>query len=146
MKNEEKIKIDAQMLIAALQDNSIGMNYYLNLKTGQIETLIDDYFPENEEVEAEIENKYENFVQIFPIPSYVTYNIMVKFTEQIENDDVKNRLFEVLNARKPFYNFKATLWDYLDIRTKWFEFRDKKWNALAKEWLIDHQINGELVR
>ena len=46
MKKTDKIKIDSQMLIVALEDNNGLGEYYLNLNSGKIELISSGYLPE----------------------------------------------------------------------------------------------------
>lgn len=141
----DKLEIDLQSLIAALQSNNeIGQDY-LNLKTGEIEMILDDLYLEEDPIKKNIENNLDDFEYIDPIPSWVSYNLMVKFTETLESESIKNYLASVLNKRKPFYNFKNALLNYPKIRQKWFTFHDKKMEEMAKEWLKAHDIKADLV-
>jgi hypothetical protein len=67
---------------------------------------------------------------------------MVKFTETLKSKSIKNHLASLLKHRKPFYNFKNTLFNYPKIREKWFTYRDKKMEEIAKEWLKTHDIKA----
>ena len=137
MKETDKIKIDIQMLIIAFEDNSGSGEYYLNLKSGKINFINSESLPEQEELKKEIENNYENFLEIVPIPSSKSYQVMLSFAEQLNIEEIKTRLLNVLNRKKPFNKFKNTLLDFPAIREKWFKYHDAKMKEIAKEWLDD---------
>lgn len=141
----DKIEIDLQILAAALQSNNEMRQNYLNLKTGEIELVLDDLYLEEDPRKKNIENNFDDFQYIDPIPSWVSYNLMVKFTETLESESIKNHLTSVLNKRKSFYNFKNALLNYPKIRQRWFTFREIKMEEIAKEWLETHDINANLV-
>jgi len=145
MKKTDKIKIDTQMLVVALEDNSGMGDYYLNLKSGKIELISRGFLPEQEEIKKEIEELNENFLDITPIPSSKSYQIMVSFVEQLKIEKIKIRMLNVLNRKKPFDNFKNTLLNFPEIREQWFRYHDEKMKEIAREWLNDHQINADLM-
>jgi len=82
MKKTDKIKIDMRILIVALEDNRRMGDYCLNLKSGKIGLISSEYRPEQEEIKEEFEDNSENFLDITPIPSSKSYQIMVSFAEQ----------------------------------------------------------------
>ncbi len=145
MKNMDKIKIDIQMLIIALEDLSGMREYYLNLKSGEIILISSENLPEDGENKKEIENHLDDFLAIIPIPSSKAYQIMKDFAEQLPLEKLKIRLLNVVNRKKPFSNFKDVLLDFPAIRKQWFKYHHDKMEEIVKEWLYDNQIEADLI-
>ena len=139
------IKIKNQELIAALEDSSGFQESFLNLKTGKIYPIISEFLPVQEEIKDDIEQNPDNYIEIIPIYSSESYQIMVNFAEQLNNNKVKNHLFKSLNQKSPFRGFKDVLLNYPDIRDQWFEFKDNESIKIAKKWLEKYEITAELI-
>jgi hypothetical protein len=47
-------------------------------------------------------------------------------------------MFDALERKKPFFNFKNTLADYPDIQKKFFEYKDNRLKEILKDRLAEH--------
>ena len=130
--NRDRIKVDVQTLIHALEDNDRMGDYYLNLKTGRVEFISMNYLPEQEEIKAELEDNSDDFQEILPFPSSKSFQIMVDFAEQLKEEKVKRTLLRLLNQKKPFSKFKNALYEYPEIRERWFTYHHKKMKDLQE--------------
>ncbi len=101
--------------------------------------------PEEEELRELIETEAERYIFIESIGSNESFRVMEQFVEQLPEEKARNDLFDALNRRKPFRQFKDTLLDYPNIREKWFLFHDQEFKRKAQEWLEDHNITAELL-
>ena len=140
-----KLKIDEQVLIHALQDSGTPGTYYLNVITGEI-VLVNEYGDfELEELENEIEEHSEDFLSIEPINSSQAHQIMVDFVEHLEDKNIQERLFTVLERKKPFYHFKESLIDYPELRKQWFDYENAQLKEIAREWLENNDLIADLI-
>ena len=69
---------------------------------------------------------------------------MEDFAAQLTDKHIQDKLFMVLNQRKPFRRFKDTLLDYPKIREQWFKYHDKRMIEYIREWLDINNIDAEL--
>ncbi len=141
----ERINIDTDMLICALEDNNIEVNHYLDIKTGEIVTLTELGIQEEDELSECIDKEEDRYIYIDPIDSRESFEIMERFVYQLPEGKSKNNLDEALRRRKPFRQFKDTLYDYPDIREKWFQYHNQELKKIAREWLQYNSIDAELL-
>lgn len=114
-----------------------GMLAYYNEKTGELifapdrnSGMVDEEFFEEEY--DKIDND-EDVVAIEAPTSDDSFKIMEAFMHSLPDDvDLKRNLFQALQRRKPFREFKNEV-DDSDFRNAWFAFKDAK----MMEWVID---------
>lgn len=89
---------------------------------------MEGWIEENEK----IENNFFDYFEIEPLGSHDSFRIMEDFAEILDDSNrLKERLYEALNKRKPFRNFKNVI-DYSgEYRQKWFDFK----NQWLKDWV-----------
>lgn len=100
----------------------------------------EDLFGMDEEAWEEDLNELEtNFFEYHEIDcwrSNEAYDMMDDFAEQMTDDrKLQNRLFDALNKRKPFREFKFVIENSDDYREQWFEFKANwQFNYVKKQW------------
>jgi Uncharacterised protein family (UPF0158) len=132
--------IDIDQLALAMEDSDLGNSYFLNLSTGEL-AFFSDFLgltEEDEHLLDEIEGS-DDYVAVERIPSYVAYQWMVDFVDEVVtpvDEHAADRLARSLHGKGAFRRFKDTLY-YVDDRWQpaWYEWRDKKLNTAAQEWL-----------
>ena len=62
---------------------------------------------------------------------------MQDFAASVESDEIRVRLFDVLEGKKPFRNFKDTLVDYPDIEKNFYEYRDNRLKEILRDQLAE---------
>jgi hypothetical protein len=90
----------------------------------------EDFFDIDEDAwEEELEELETNAISYYEIEkwrSWEAYNMMDDFAKQLTDDKrLQNRLFDALNKRKPFREFKFVIENSDDYRDQWFEFKNK---------------------
>lgn len=140
-----RITVDAEDLIAALQNHSHEFEYFLDRTTGEIAFLGDeDVVPEDEKFRSEIENDPDRFLVIDPIRSTVSWQIMADFIERLPPGEITERLISAVQRSSPFRRFKDELIRHPDLRQDWFAFEYLAMLALAREWLVTEGIEAQL--
>jgi hypothetical protein len=143
-----KIKIDIDDIIYALSNNNFEVHDFLNLKTGEVATFIEDFYGEyEEEYEGEFDEFSENgIIEIHGLPSHKQYTIMQDFVETLKSNKVKSHLYKVLFQKKPYRNFKDTLENYYpDLLKEWYNYERSILKQKAIAWLEDNNINAEII-
>jgi len=123
MKKFTKEKIDQ-----IAESMSMGVKCYYKIDT---EELIDqfDYKPESEDedfdpADPDFEIEDDNYVQLDPIPSHDSYEIMKDFARSIDDEPFKNKLFDALEKHKPFRHFKWLVEGSDKHQAAWNDFQD----------------------
>jgi len=86
-----------------------------------------------EEIEK-LENNFDDYIEIKRPQSKDSFSIMENFTEQLDDKiELKNKLINALNTKKPFREFKFVIDNSGDYRDQWFEFK----NSQFRKWVSD---------
>lgn len=126
-------------LIDSYDMSDIERPAFLDLYTGEV--VFDDEqisgIPGIDWDDEESDERYE------PLPeqdSREEYQWMEDFTYQLKDENRQKALFNALNRRKPFRNFKDAVLNQ-GVREEWFEFRDKMIEKEIISWLEVKNIN-----
>ena len=124
---EEQIKDIADSVNA-------GFSCFLNPVTFEYVLLPDedqmiDSFDEDEDPWLEERQKIEAWdesVSIEGMESRESFKVMENFADNIpDSDPLKGQIFQALNRRSPFRNFKDIV-ESSDYRDEWFEYRGRR--------------------
>ena len=140
-------------VVKEIADNiNAGLVCFLNPDTLDTDELPQEFVTEpfNYEMETgmtmdDFNPKYtewEKCITIEPLPANDSFEIMAKFTAQLDNSKLKTHLLAVLNNRKPFANFKRII-DDSDIRQQWFDFKDHHVQNYVKT-IIESELRIDL--
>ncbi len=132
--------IDLYTLEAAMEDSDLANRYFLNLISGKV-VFFSDHLglsDEDERLVEEIDGS-NDFVAIERIPSYVAYQWMVDFVDEMvapSDEHAAEKLSIALNGKGAFRRFKDTL-HRVDEQwlQAWYQWRDKQLKAAVDEWL-----------
>ena len=126
-------------IAAALGDQTAYEHRWLiNPQTGEIvfwtaETGIDGQTP--------VELDELDLVCIGPLPSYVWYQDMADFADQISDERAGRRLARAIQGKGAFRRFKDELHEeYPDLLPVWYAFRDVRAKRRAVDWLVDNSL------
>jgi hypothetical protein len=82
-----------------------------------------------------------DLLAISPLPSWVWYQDMVDFAEQVSDERAGRRLGRALDGRGAFRRFKAELHEeYPELLPAWYAFRDTRATRRAVEWLQENDL------
>ena len=132
------ITIKLSDIIDELDVMSLEVQSYLSLKTGKIVT-ISDYIG-SEEDEANIEENSDNYILLPTQYDINEYSIMEDFIDEIDNNEIKSELYDAIRGKGAFRRFKDTV-RYLNIESKWYEFKANALKKLAIKWCVDNNIS-----
>src|SRR5690625_352482 len=131
------------------QDIHMGYDCYYNHLTDEIISIPDLDQAMDEEViyEAfgeqikEVTDNSDKYIKFKPLWSRDSFKIMERFADQMEDQEFQAKLYNALNRRKPFRNFKNIV-DSSDYRQTWFDFKIKALEEFVAEEL-KHRKPGE---
>lgn len=116
-----------------------GMRCFFNLKTGEIKEILNfdswigaDEEPWEEEYQ-EIDENWDDYFEFDGMESHDSFQIMADFAESVGDTVLQNKLFNALNRRKPFQNFKWEIDHSGKYRQQWFDFKKKRFIQWVKK-------------
>ncbi len=131
-------------IITEIAENlDCGSDCYYNPTTDEIVTIPNlSHMPEEKEFKAifqadlkKIDNQKATFIKFEVLESFESFKIMERFVEQMNEQQFKSELENILQNKKPFQNFKHLI-DNSNYRQKWFDFKQKE-----LEKIVEYQLN-----
>ncbi|NPD44965.1 MULTISPECIES: UPF0158 family protein [unclassified Lentimicrobium] len=80
------------------------------------------------ETEEDMDFKYKNWrglIEIAPLEPSESFEIMENFAFELDDEELRDKLFTALNNRKPFKHFKHLI-EHSAYREQWFDFKIKQ--------------------
>ena len=114
----------------------------MNTATGEFVALSDGSYVEPDVALAEEIEISDDYIRLPNQHEIYEYNIMENFALATPDADKRNKLFCVLNGRKPFRNFKDTI-NYLGLDDEYYAFRFLAHVDIAKKWCEENDIAYE---
>lgn len=124
-----------------------GLVCFINPKTLEVEEIpkgmLDgfsdfsinrEFEDEDEEEQKFLHEEWESFISVEPRESNESFKIMEKFVDEVNDKNLKNKLVNALNNRRPFANFKNIV-ESSNYRKEWFAFKQKQLEILVWEEL-----------
>lgn len=156
-----------QMLLSniaiALVDHdaqNTGNRHFVDLTEGNVTFILEEHMLEEGEITPEELNSCRDWekdsiktfqehdlIRIDPIPSWKSFKIMEEFAESC-NKTKQSQMLSALNRRHPFSTFRYAV-EKAGLLQQWYDFKNAAESDLAKEWLIEHNLqiqNGKIVR
>lgn len=126
--------VDLDGLCAALEDHSYEHSWWLDPRTGEIRFLgVDD-----DETPDDLDDG--GLLNIAALDSGEGYRDMADFVSAVSNRKAHDLLSRAIEGRGAFRRFKDTLFEFPDLREKWFAFHDARMHRRGLEWLVDHDL------
>jgi hypothetical protein len=134
------------MLKEISENNDCGMICFFNPETGEMEEAMPEWLDDPESFEDTTGEKWEDtfkfetwkqVITIDPPESHESFEIMEDFAEHKATGRLQQQLFDALNRKKPFRNFKNLI-DNSDSRQEWFDYKqlrleERAWELLHKQ-------------
>lgn len=131
-----ELKIDVSEVAMAMESGGDGIDWFLDLKTGDVFPVLEDGVCDDEDLSAErVEKDPERYVGIERVDSREGFRLMEEFVDSMEEGEAKRSLLRALGMRGPFRCFKDTLLDFGEVRDRWFVFYNGEMERLAREFL-----------
>lgn len=142
---KNKLNLSEQQISEIAENMECGMICFYNLKTGELQTVldIDNCFGDTEVWEKELReiHKHEDdYFEFEGVTSDHSFNIMADFAENVDNRDLRKSLIHALNNQKPFRNFKWHIDNSGEYRQKWFDFKTKAYINWVKKQIEDYNL------
>jgi hypothetical protein len=113
--------------------------FFLDLQTGRVESSLNpDFYGELDENETDFDRLYEEEPERFEeIPKYESreeYDLMCRFTDSVDEEDIRQRLDVALQGKGAFRRFRDVVFPYPDLKEKWFSMRQQALLEEALAW------------
>ncbi len=134
----ELSELDVDEIAIALADQE-GYDHrcLLDPRTGEVAFWTRDSGLDGEPVDLD----EVDLIGIDPLPSWVWYQDMVDFADQVSDHRARRRLARALDGRGAFRRFKAELQqEWPELVPAWYAFRDTRAARRAVEWLQDNRL------
>lgn len=102
---------------------------------------ISDFLGSEEDVDN-IEENPDDFALLPTQYDINEYSIMEDFIDEIDNEEVKYKLYDSIKGKGAFRRFKNTIY-YLNLKTQWFDFKANALRKIAIEWCEENDISYE---
>lgn len=136
-----KIKANKQDLLDQFELNFMEMSSYLDLETGQVIAICAaDQLEEDAELCKLIDEECDRFLVLPKQDSRCDFNEMVRFSDQVTDKQLQEKLEIALNGRGAFRRFRDVLFDYPQEREAWFAFSNERKCQRLKRWLDANEI------
>jgi hypothetical protein len=88
-----------------------------------------------------IEREYgTRYIRVEGDDPHEDYRDMERFIGTVEDDRLRERLWDAIQGRGAFRRFKDLLAGHPHVREDWFEFKDARLQARVADWLEFHDI------
>jgi len=143
-----KLKLTEEQIWDIAENLDMGLHCYCHRETGEIEAFPDfdaigweeeDLGPWQESVDK-LEKNREDYWGFRKMDSSESYGVMAAFAETVDDQQLRYKLEDALNERKPFRNFKRHIDDSGAYRQKWFDFKKQKLIEFVKAQIELHNL------
>lgn len=132
----ELSKVNLDDVATALDDHSFDGNWWIDAATGEVW-----YWGVDTEGDSDFDpDKRPNARPIEPLSSRVGYGDMEDFIARVADRRAAELLQRAIAGRGAFRRFKDTLFEFPDLRERWFRFRDTRVQRRAIEFLVDEGL------
>jgi hypothetical protein len=154
---KEKLPEKYRAIVKQLADNlSANFITFFNPDTLELEdipkSLLDEMMfydeEEDEDEESDEENpfhlkhyKWDKCVEIAPLESHESFEIMENFVNQLKSGRETSQLQQALDGQKPFANFNRVIHNS-KYREDWFAFRQKELEKYVIQNYFYEYLNG----
>ena len=128
---DEKYRLVVKEIAEYLE---MGHIVFVNPSTLEIDSIPKDYDPMATGIDFDYD-KVEDWIEIEPLESHESFEIMESFVESLPNGKEKNRLADAVGGYKPFANFNRLIHDS-DERENWFKYRTYR----LEKYVIDNYL------
>ncbi len=132
-------RLDLEEIADALADQTdYEHRWLINPETGEVvfwtsDTGIDGQTP--------VDLDDLDLIGIGPLPSYIWYQDMADFADQVSDERAGRRLARAIQGKGAFRRFKDELHEeYPHLLDAWYAFRDARARRRAVEWLADNSL------
>jgi hypothetical protein len=131
--SRRSVHVDLEDILAAMTaSGDLEQRYHLDLEDGRVLMLTEETYGG---VEEQIEQHPERYPEIPRVEAREQYQWMCRFAEQVEEEDIRDKLNVALAGRGAFGRFRDVVLRYPDLKAQWMEMRQRLLTEEALAWL-----------
>ena len=121
-----------------------GLKCYYNRKTNEIKAIPDfdkSIYVDTEiwqDLIDEIEEHFEDYFVFEQMSSSESFQVMIAFVNEVEDESFRKRLVFALNRSHPFRKFKDEIDFNGEYRERWFKLKEEKYIEYVKMAILEH--------
>ena len=137
-----KLHVDMDEILDAMtMSEQDPVRFFLDLETGKVESrFCSDVFADigdEEDFDERFDEDPERYEEIPRYEGHEEYDLMCRFADSVDEDDIGELLAVALRGKGAFGRFRDVVWRYPDLQARWFAMRRQ---ALLDETL--HWLEG----
>ena len=150
------IKAKLSDIIEAIEFDTEMSRSYLNTKTGEVVTIMEESFTAAEDGEPLedipewqhdnikmakeiLDSKDDTFLDLPTKYDFHEYRVMEEFCVSVEDQEISDALYSAIKGRGTFRRFKDALHRF-GVQDQWFKFRDEALKQFAIDWCRENDI------
>ena len=121
-----------------------GMKCFYNKMTNEIKAIQDfdkSIFVDKEiwqDLIDEIDEHFEDYFVFEQMSSSESFQVMIAFVNEVEDESFRKRLVFALNRSHPFRKFKDEIDFNGEYRERWFKLKEEKYIEYVKMAILEH--------
>lgn len=139
-----KLCVELADLIEAFENEAEGIYYYLDMLSGEIVKVSEDYCAD-ETISQTDYNNPERFLKVNPFPPEELLKIRENFLGLVEDENIRDKLEVALMHRGPIRRFYEVIENYSEYHQKWKQFQRQGMKAYIQKWASSIDLAFELV-
>jgi len=140
----KKICIEIQDLIEAFENECEYIYYYLDLLSGEIVMVSEDYCAD--ETVSQIDyNDLKKFSKIIPLSAEEQLTIREDFLKYVDDENIRDKLEVALIHRGPLRKFAEIIKNYEEVYGKWKQFQEQNMKIHLQKWIDSLELAVELI-
>lgn len=132
------VEISWEDLLGAFTSGQIDKAFYLDRQTGEIFSVPSS--SENYEVQQQLKNNSERFLEIPPLDYRSERQIITEFVAQIPDPELRNLLIASLAGKKPFGKIEDILSFYPHEEERFALLKDRFLSNRLKTWMEENNL------
>lgn len=140
----KKICVEIPDLIEAFENECEDIYYYLNLLSGEVVKVSEDYCAD-ETVSQVDYNDLKKFSKIIPLFPEDQLKIREDFLKYVDDENIQDKLEIALIHRGPLRKFAEIIKNYEEVYDKWKQFQEQNMKTHLQKWINSLDVAVELI-
>jgi hypothetical protein len=135
----QEAALEAERLVMNLSEGECAEPNIVERLLGQADAPNCEEYELRDQLIIEL-SEPDRFISIDARPSYEAFKDMEAFIETVADIELRDRLLDALDRRRPFRRFKDVLIEFPEEQQQWYAFQNARLREHIVEWLHDEGI------
>lgn len=132
------VEISWEDLLGAFTNGQLDKSYYLDRLTGEIFSV--PATPDNSEVRKQLDDNGERFLEIPPFDYHLERQILVEFSAQTAEPELRSLLQSALSGKRPYGKVEDILSFYPQEEDRFAILKDRYLSSRLKNWMEENNL------